>query len=218
MSITLKTQSVFLSTPRQAILVTALCGLGLAACQTTPYTPPMVQTPPPVLTPQPAPASQPPSGVHALPELAEEPLRRQPLPSTGTSSAGTRPPAIIPIPAQPPRRGGVRRDGHNIPAFNGLLTLSRQQISQKKWADAEQTLTRAQRMAPDSPTVYAYFAEIAIQRQQWNRAESMARRGLLLTQQSNQQRTFWQIIATAAQQQGNARAVQEAQQQLASLR
>jgi predicted Zn-dependent protease len=112
----------------------------------------------------------------------------------------------------------VRRDGHNIPAFNSLLNIAREQIAQAKWADAEQTLTRAQRMAPDSPAVYAHFAEIAIQRQQWTRADSMARRGLLLTQNPAQQRTFWQIVLLSAQQQNNTRGVQEAQRQLSQLR
>jgi len=189
----------------------------LTGCQVSPVPPLSPTAPTPVVTPPPAPVSvTPPSTpqpVIAQPELAAEPLRPERLPNDSTATR----PAIVPLP-QPAQRSGVRRDGHNIPAFNSLLNIAREQIAQAKWADAEQTLTRAQRMAPDSPAVYAHFAEIAIQRQQWTRADSMARRGLLLTQNTAQQRTFWQIVLLSAQQQNNTRGVQEAQRQLSQLR
>lgn len=195
-----------------------LGGLLLTGCQVSP-----TATPAPIVKPTLTPPQQPPlleqkpdtrSGpVTPLPELAEAPLTPQRLPNDAESTR----PTIVPLP-QPAPRSGVRRDGHNIPAFNSLLNIAREQIAQAKWADAEQTLTRAQRMAPDSAAVYAHFAEIAIKRQQWNRADSMARRGLLLTQNPTQQRTFWQIVLLSAQQQNNARSMQEAQRQLGLLR
>lgn len=197
---------------------TLLGSLLLTGCQIAPTATPAASTTPTITaTPIPAAAGASTdtrqSPVKALPELAAEPLTPERLPNDPQRSR----PAIVPLP-QPAPRGGVRRDGHSIPAFNSLLNIAREQIAQSKWADAEQTLTRAQRMAPDSPTVYAYFAEIAIKRQQWNRADSMARRGLLLTQNPAQQRTFWQIVLLSAQQQNNPRGVQEAQRQLSQLR
>lgn len=202
---------------RGCYVLTLGTALWLGGCQVAPQ--PVLTAPPPTTIP--TPSSSPAETVTAattqpvkpVPELAAEPLETQRLPN---GSAPSRP-VIVPLP-QPAPRGGVRRDGHNIPAFNGLLTIARDQIAQAKWEDAEQTLTRAQRMAPDSPAVYAYFAEIAIKRQQWNRAESMARRGLLLTQNPAQQRTFWQIVLLSAQQQNHPRSIQEAQRQLSQLR
>ena len=198
-------------------LTIGLVSVLLSGCQVSPSAAPTVAAPavglPPAAAPQPeSPSSTRPQSTTPLPVLAEAPLTPQRLPN---QPAQTRP-AIVPLP-QPAPRSGVRRDGHNIPAFNSLLNIAREQIAQAKWADAEQTLTRAQRMAPDSPAVYAHFAEIAIQRQQWSRADSMARRGLLLTQNTAQQRTFWQIVLLSAQQQNNTRGVQEAQRQLSQL-
>ena len=200
------------------LCVSSACGVGIliSGCQISPTvnTPPARQTTiePPVAVIV-APVVTPAKTVTPAPELGDAPLTSQRLPSTAPNTR----PIIVPLP-QPAPRSGVRRDGHNIPAFNSLLTIAREQIGQAKWADAEQTLTRAQRMAPDSPTVYAYFAEIALKNQQWNRADAMARRGLLLTQNPQQQRTFWQIVLLSAQQQNNARGLQEAQQKLAQLR
>ena len=198
-------------------LTIGLVSVLLSGCQVSPITTPTpVNTiptqAPHIVTAAPA-TMEPPQAVTAAPEFGNAPLTPQRLPNHPPQTR----PTIVPLP-QPAPRSGVRRDGHNIPAFNSLLNIAREQIAQAKWADAEQTLTRAQRMAPDSPAVYAYFAEIAIKRQQWNRADGMARRGLLLTQNPAQQRTFWQIVLLSAQQQNNTRGVQEAQRQLSQLR
>ena len=198
-------------------LVGSLClsSVLLTGCQVSPTaTPAPVQ---PILAPPAAeivePPASAPNATTAAPELSQAPLISQRLPSQRARPTPARRPMIVPLPQAAPR-SGVRRDGQNIPAFNSLLSIAREQISQAEWADAEQTLTRAQRMAPDSPSVYAYFADIAIRRQQWNRADSMARRGLLLTQNPLQQRTLWHIVLMSAQQQNNGRVIQEAQQQL----
>lgn len=203
------------------VYVGSICGavIVLSGCQVSPtITPAPIATPakiePPVAVIV-APVPTPTKTVIAAPEFDDAPLTSQRLPSTTTAPSPR--PTIVPLP-QPAPRGGVRRDGHNIPAFNSLLNIAREQINQAKWADAEQTLTRAQRMAPDSPSVYAYFAEIAITGKQWRRADAMARRGLLLTQNPPQQRTLWQIVLLSAQQQNNQRTIQEAQQKLAQLR
>ena len=197
-------------------LTVGLVSVVLSGCQVSPITVPTAANSSPTQPAQTvtaAPAKiEPPKAVTAAPEFGNAPLTPQRLPNQPQTR-----PAIVPLP-QPAPRSGVRRDGHNIPAFNSLLNIAREQIAQAKWADAEQTLTRAQRMAPDSPAVYAHFAEIAIKRQQWNRADSMARRGLLLTQNPAQQRTFWQIVLLSAQQQNNQRGLQEAQRQLSQLR
>lgn len=202
--------------PSRSFILAGSALLLLAGCQSSPPPSAPIRTvviapPAPVVVVTPEPVVIQPT--HTLPALRAEPLQAESLPSPMGQSR----PIIVPLP-QPAPRNGMRRDGHNIPAFNGLLTVAREQISQTKWADAEQTLTRAQRMAPDSPAVYAHFAEIAIKRQQWNRADAMARRGLLLTQNPQQQRTFWQIVLLSARQQNNVRGVQEAQQKLAQLR
>lgn len=200
--------------------VGSVCGavILLSGCQTSPTIMPAPAASPAKIEPPVAvivvPAPTPTKTVIAAPEFDDAPLTSQRLPNTTTPNPR---PTIVPLP-QPAPRGGVRRDGHNIPAFNSLLNIAREQISQTKWADAEQTLTRAQRMAPDSPTVYAYFAEIAITAKQWRRADAMARRGLLLTQNPPQQRTLWQIVLLSAQQQNNQDTIEEAQQKLAQLR
>lgn len=204
-------------------LVGSLCvgSMMLVGCQISPTTRPVPVSPTTIEPPAPVvmiiPPAEPIKTVIATPELGQAPLISQRLPSDTSSTTPNTRPIIVPLP-QPAPRSGVRRDGHNIPAFNGLLNIAREQISQAQWANAEQTLTRAQRMAPDSPSVYAYFAEIAIQGQQWNRADAMARRGLLLTQNPQQQRMLWQVVLLSAQQQNNGRVMQEAQQKLDQLR
>jgi hypothetical protein len=181
---------------RASILMVVL----VAGCQTLPPTatlPLPSPTSPTPLTPPPAIVSPQTVIPQPLPSAAEPPLTSQPLPATPNSTSK---PVLATLPPQPQINS---RDGRNIPAVTHLIALGRQQIAAHQFDDAEQSLTQAQRLAPNNPAVYAYLSNIALQQQQGKRAEAMARHGLMLTHHPPQQKAFWQLIELAMQQQRN---------------
>lgn len=108
-------------------------------------------------------------------------------------------------------------DGQQLPAFKQLIQQTQQAFAQGNWNEAEKFAMQAQRLAPQSAETYLYLAWVANHKQQPANAESLARRGLSYAQSTAMKKQLWQAILKAAQQQNNARSLQEAQQKLKAL-
>lgn len=102
----------------------------------------------------------------------------------------------------------------NLPAFRNLMQVGISQLKAGNLTNAENSFTRAQRLAPKSSAVYFYLAQVALKKNQPRKAEAMARRGLSVSQDANRRRALWQVILQSGQAQGNARVVSEAKQAL----
>ena len=102
----------------------------------------------------------------------------------------------------------------NLPAFRNLMNVGTEQLKAGNINAAENSFTRAQRLAPKSSAVYFYLAQVALKKNQPRKAEAMARRGLTVSQDSSRRRALWQIILQSGQAQGNARVIKEAKQAL----
>ena len=102
----------------------------------------------------------------------------------------------------------------NLPAFRNLMQLGVSQLKSGQLTNAENSFTRAQRLAPKSSAVYFYLAQVALKKNQPRKAEAMARRGLSVSQDANRRRALWQIILQSGQAQGNSRVVSEAKKAL----
>ena len=102
----------------------------------------------------------------------------------------------------------------NLPAFRNLMKVGTEQLKVGNTNAAENSFTRAQRLAPKSSAVYFYLAQVALKKNQPRKAEAMARRGLTVAQDSSRRRALWQIILQSGQAQGNARVIKEAKQAL----
>lgn len=102
----------------------------------------------------------------------------------------------------------------NLPAFRNLMQAGVSQLKSGQLTNAENSFTRAQRMAPKSSAVYFYLAQVALKKNQPRKAEAMARRGLTISQDANRRRALWQIILQSGQAQGNSRVVSEAKRAL----
>lgn len=102
----------------------------------------------------------------------------------------------------------------NLPAFRNLMQAGISQLKAGKLTNAENSFTRAQRLAPKSSAVYFYLAQVALKKNQPRKAEAMARRGLSVSQDTSRRRALWQIILQSGQAQGNARVISEAKQAL----
>ncbi len=185
----------------------ALVATLLAACQApTPGNTPALTT---VVTTRPAEKSTPAKNDTqakrtALPEYAEPSIKSKSLPSLVTPPHTVQPKVTL-------------RDGSNIPAFGMLMNKAQQQMQANQLDAAEQTLIQAQRMAPQSATVYAYLSEIAIKKRQGGNAEAMARKGLMLSNSPRQQHAFWQLISISAELQNNAALAGQAKTQMQRL-
>ena len=101
-------------------------------------------------------------------------------------------------------------DGSNIPAFKKLMDTGVQQLRQGQLSAADNTFTRAQRLAPQSSAVYFYLGQVALKRNQPLKAEAMARRGLVVAKSDSRKKALWQVILKAAQAQGNSKVIKEA--------
>lgn len=101
-----------------------------------------------------------------------------------------------------------------LPAFRNLMQTGIAQLKAGKLTSAENSFTRAQRLAPKSSAVYFYLAQVALKKNQPRKAEAMARRGLSVSQDASRRRALWQIILQSGQAQGNSRVVSEAKQAL----
>ena len=102
----------------------------------------------------------------------------------------------------------------DLPAFRNLMQMGISQLKSGKLTNAENSFTRAQRLAPKSSAVYFYLAQVALKKGQPRKAEAMARRGLSVSQDTNRRRALWQIILQSGQAQGNSRVISEAKQAL----
>ncbi|SJN34934.1 hypothetical protein CZ794_08685 [Psychrobacter sp. JB385] len=102
----------------------------------------------------------------------------------------------------------------DLPAFRNLMQTGINQLKSGNLTNAENSFTRAQRLAPKSSAVYFYLAQVALKKNQPRKAEAMARRGLTVSQDSGRRQALWQIILQSGQAQGNSRVVREAKQAL----
>ena len=102
----------------------------------------------------------------------------------------------------------------NLPAFRNLMQTGTNQLKSGNLTAAENSFTRAQRLAPRSSAVYFYLSQVALKKGQPRKAEAMARRGLTVSEDANRRRSLWQLILHSGQQQNNSRVVREAQQAL----
>lgn len=102
----------------------------------------------------------------------------------------------------------------NLPAFRNLMQVGVNQLRDGQLTAAENSFTRAQRMAPRSSAVYFYLSQVALKKKQPRKAEAMARRGLNVSQDANRHRALWQLVLQSGQMQNNQRVIREAQQAL----
>lgn len=102
----------------------------------------------------------------------------------------------------------------DLPAFRNLMQMGIGQLKSGKLTNAENSFTRAQRLAPKSSAVYFYLAQVALKKNQPRKAEAMARRGLSVSQDTNRRRALWQIILQSGQAQNNSRVISEAKKAL----
>ena len=102
----------------------------------------------------------------------------------------------------------------NLPAFRNLMKVGTEQLKAGDINAAENSFTRAQRLAPKSSAVYFHLGQVALKKNQPRKAEAMARRGLTVAQDSSRRRALWQIILQSGQAQGNTRVIKEAKQAL----
>lgn len=102
----------------------------------------------------------------------------------------------------------------SLPAFRSLMNVGINQLKSGQLTAAENSFTRAQRMAPKSSAVYFYLAQVALKKNQPHKAEAMARRGLVVSEDSSRRRALWQIILQSGQAQNSTRIINEAKQAL----
>lgn len=102
----------------------------------------------------------------------------------------------------------------DLPAFRNLMQTGTNQLRANDLTAAENSFTRAQRLAPRSSAVYFYLSQVALKKNQPRKAEAMARRGLSVSQDSSRRRALWQIILRSGQMQNNTRVINEAQRAL----
>lgn len=122
----------------------------------------------------------------------------------------------IVIPEQKPKSSKLD-DGRNLPAFKSLMQQTQQAYTKQQFAKAESTVMQAQRLAPQAPETYLYLGMIANRKNQPARADAFALRGLSYAQSRAMKKQLWQVRLKSAQQQKNAKAIQQAQQALKKL-
>lgn len=105
-------------------------------------------------------------------------------------------------------------NGDNLPAFRKLMENGIADLKANRLTAAESKFTRAQRLAPRSSAVYFYLSQVALKKNQPKKAEAMARRGLVVAEDSNRRRALWQLILRSGQMQNNSRVVSEASKAL----
>ncbi|RZU47198.1 TPR repeat protein [Fluviicoccus keumensis] len=159
----------------------------------------------------------------------------RPLPST-SASATVLPPTSTPnvsqMPTQPavpsspmimkqpaPTGTSAHRlaDGRDVPAVQGLLVAADAHLQQGALEEAVTSLERAQRLAPQSASVYLKLAETRLRQGRAVEAEQLARKGLGFSRSGAQQAALWRLISLAAEKQGKADAAQQARQRADQL-
>lgn len=172
--------------------------LFLAACATpttkAPTKPaPSMQTKPPLETKVPSPSGE--SVDMGGVELTPAPL-----------------PPVVPPPPVVPQPKRQLADGANLPAVQALLRTAKQQLSANDLKGAASSLERAQRLAPQSATVYQQLAAVRMRQSRAAEAEQLLRKGLAYAQSPSQQAAIWRQIAAARSKQGNGAGAQAALQ------
>lgn len=109
---------------------------------------------------------------------------------------------VIMKPVTAPQPVKPLADGRNMPAVQNLLASANQSLQQGDFEEAAVSLERAQRLAPQSATVYQKLAEVRLQQTRFSEAEQLARKGLSYAQGNAQQAALWRLVAQAAGQQG----------------
>ncbi len=102
----------------------------------------------------------------------------------------------------------------NLPAFRTLMQNGTNQLQAGNLTAAENSFTRAQRLAPRSSAVYFYLSQVALKKNQPHKAEAMARRGLNVSEDNTRRRALWRLILRSGQLQNNSRVIREATQAL----
>jgi tetratricopeptide (TPR) repeat protein len=118
------------------------------------------------------------------------------------------------VPPQPARR---LADGRDMPAVQGLLASADAYLQQNNLEEAANSLERAQRLAPQSATVYLRLSETRLRQGRLVEAEQLARKGVGFAQTASLQAALWREVATAAERQGKADVARQARQKAEQL-
>lgn len=113
---------------------------------------------------------------------------------------------------QPSQPSGSNQS--DLPAFRNLMQTGTNQLRAGDLTAAENSFTRAQRLAPRSSAVYFYLSQVALKKNQPRKAEAMARRGLSVSEDDSRRQALWQLILQSAQLQNNTRVIDEARRAL----
>jgi len=108
-------------------------------------------------------------------------------------------------------------DGRDMPAVQGLLVTASEHLHAGRLEEATASLERAQRLAPQSATVYQRLAEVRLQQGRTIEAEQLARKGLSYAQGNAQQAALWHLVAEAAERQGKQDAANQAKNKAMQL-
>lgn len=131
-----------------------------------------------------------------------------------TTPTITKPVLPPPVLVQPNRK---LADGRDMPAVQGLLATATDHLRAGKLEEAASSLERAQRLAPQSATVYQRLAEVRLQQGRTIEAEQLARKGLSYAQGNAQQAALWHLVAQAAERQGKQDAANQAKNKAMQL-
>lgn len=143
-------------------------------------------------------------------------------PSTGTVTPLPRPMEEAPAPPvlEPARKPAPPRllaDGAQLPAVRGLLAAADAALAKGDVELAAVNLERAQRLAPQSATVYQRLAAVRLRQKRPAEAEQLARKALGYASAPAQQASLWLVIANARQMRGLHAEAQEARARAAAL-
>jgi tetratricopeptide (TPR) repeat protein len=108
-------------------------------------------------------------------------------------------------------------DGSQLPAVKGLLAAANSALARGDVELASVNLERAQRLAPQSATVYQKLAGTRLRQKRPAEAEQLARKALAYAGTPAQQAALWQLIANARQMQGQHAQAREAQARATAL-
>ncbi len=178
---------VMRQTLQRPLALTALAVI-LSACQTAHH----------------APVARKAAIVPAAPAIIREESPAPPTPSAVPAPVepDTRPMSIRLPPAVVATPHIRLADGRDIPAVQGLLARAAGFEARSAWEDAAQLLERAQRLAPQSATVYQRLAGVRLHQNRTAEAEQLARKGLAFAVGNMQQAALWRLLASAAERQG----------------
>lgn len=232
-------QSIFKKTLVALYLIlTSSAAVILSGCQTLPpsASDPHQQSPRPAAPPPLSQAEQPiqePQGAENTDSSSEVPVLASnehitSSPSHSSSSLpavnaveqqtkpASNPPRLI-LPKQP-KSPVPLKTGQAIPAYQKLMKDYVGYLRQNNLIAAEQALTQAQRIAPQSSDVYRELSRIANLKKQYRSAEAFARKGLMYALSNVQRKLLWQQIQLSAVKRNDAALLQQANLALTQLK